>query len=297
MIRRLKLELAGRGIAVCTARPQGPASEPLATLALAPSESGERSIRLDIEVRDAVTAKRVGREIDLSSVPADGRPDVVALAADELLRASWAELALPRAPPPAVPLDPALRDRLTPKAARATGLPFFVSFIPRSEREIYGGESLEEGARVVDALGPDAILVNCVPAETAERCLDTLARATRRPIGCYPNAGHPDFDRGTWRPDQPLKIFMIGSDFEVRVWETLLRLPLGKATTYSDIAAHIGRPAAARAVGAAVGKNPISFVVPCHRVLGKGGSLCGYHWGLTRKRAILGWEAGVVGQE
>ncbi|MBN9020699.1 MAG: bifunctional helix-turn-helix domain-containing protein/methylated-DNA--[protein]-cysteine S-methyltransferase, partial [Rhizobiales bacterium] len=79
------------------------------------------------------------------------------------------------------------------------------------------------------------------------------------------------FDRGTWRPDQPLKIFMIGSDFEVRVWETLLRLPLGRATTYSDIAAHIGKPAAARAVGAAVGRNPISFVVPCHRVLGKGG--------------------------
>jgi AraC family transcriptional regulator of adaptative response/methylated-DNA-[protein]-cysteine methyltransferase len=102
------------------------------------------------------------------------------------------------------------------------------------------------------------------------------------------------FDRTTWRPDQPLRIFMIGSDFEIRVWETLLKLPLGKATTYSDIAAHIGKPAAARAVGAAIGKNPISFVVPCHRVLGKGGSLCGYHWGLTRKRAILGWEAGVV---
>ena len=74
------------------------------------------------------------------------------------------------------------------------------------------------------------------------------------------------------------------------------KLPLGKATTYSDIAAHIGRPTAARAVGTAVGTNPISFVVPCHRVLGKGGGLCGYHWGLTRKRAILGWEAGVVGQ-
>ena len=89
---------------------------------------------------------------------------------------------------------------------------------------------------------------------------------------------------------------MIGSDFELSVWETLLRLPLGAATTYSDIAARIGRPTAARAVGAAVGRNPISFVVPCHRVLGKGGSLCGYHWGLTRKQAILGWEAGVLGQ-
>ena len=102
------------------------------------------------------------------------------------------------------------------------------------------------------------------------------------------------FEPATWRPDQPLKIVMIGTDFEIRVWETLLKLPLGKATTYSDIAAHIGRPTAARAVGTAVGKNPISFVVPCHRVLGKGGGLCGYHWGLTRKRAIIGWEAGVA---
>jgi AraC family transcriptional regulator of adaptative response/methylated-DNA-[protein]-cysteine methyltransferase len=103
------------------------------------------------------------------------------------------------------------------------------------------------------------------------------------------------FDPSTWRPDQPLRIVMIGSDFELRVWETLLRLPIGKATTYSDIAAHLGKPSAARAVGSAVGKNPISFVVPCHRVLGKSGDLCGYHWGLTRKRAILGWEAGIVG--
>lgn len=101
------------------------------------------------------------------------------------------------------------------------------------------------------------------------------------------------FDRGAWRADRPLRIVMIGSDFEIRVWETLLKLPLGTATTYSDIAAHIGNAKAARAVGAAVGRNPLSFVVPCHRVLGRGGSLCGYHWGLTRKRAILGWEAGV----
>ena len=64
------------------------------------------------------------------------------------------------------------------------------------------------------------------------------------------------------------------------------------ATTYGEVASHIGKPSAARAVGTAVGKNPISFVVPCHRVIGKSGALIGYHWGLTRKRAILGWEAG-----
>jgi AraC family transcriptional regulator of adaptative response/methylated-DNA-[protein]-cysteine methyltransferase len=104
------------------------------------------------------------------------------------------------------------------------------------------------------------------------------------------------FDPATWRADQPLRVVMIGTDFELRVWDTLLKLPLGQATTYSDIASHIGRPSAARAVGTAVGRNPISFVVPCHRVLGKSGNLCGYHWGLTRKRAILGWEAGIIGQ-
>jgi AraC family transcriptional regulator of adaptative response/methylated-DNA-[protein]-cysteine methyltransferase len=102
------------------------------------------------------------------------------------------------------------------------------------------------------------------------------------------------FESERWKPDQPLRIVFIGSDFEIRVWETILRIPFGKASTYSDIASHIGKPKAARAVGAAVGKNPISFVVPCHRVLEKSGGLGGYHWGLTRKRAILGWEAGAM---
>lgn len=102
------------------------------------------------------------------------------------------------------------------------------------------------------------------------------------------------FDSSQWRADQPLRIVMIGTDFEVRVWETLLRIPMGRASTYSDIARRLGKPQAARAVGAAVGKNPMSFVVPCHRVLGKSGDITGYHWGLTRKRAMLGWEAGRV---
>jgi AraC family transcriptional regulator of adaptative response/methylated-DNA-[protein]-cysteine methyltransferase len=69
---------------------------------------------------------------------------------------------------------------------------------------------------------------------------------------------------------------------------------MGRATTYSDIAKKVCTVKAARAVGAAVGKNPIAFVVPCHRVIGKAGDLTGYHWGLTRKRAMLGWEAGQV---
>ena len=102
------------------------------------------------------------------------------------------------------------------------------------------------------------------------------------------------FDPKLWRPDQPLRIVLLGTDFEVRVWETLLKIPMGRFTTYSDIAEKLAKPKAARAVGAAVGKNPVSFVVPCHRVIGKSGELTGYHWGLTRKRAMLGWEAGQV---
>lgn len=102
------------------------------------------------------------------------------------------------------------------------------------------------------------------------------------------------FNPSAWRAEQPVRIVFIGTEFETRVWQTLLKVPLGRATTYSDIAEHIGNPKASRAVGAAVGRNPISFVVPCHRVLGKSGGLCGYHWGLTRKQAILGWEAGLI---
>ncbi|WP_292551721.1 bifunctional helix-turn-helix domain-containing protein/methylated-DNA--[protein]-cysteine S-methyltransferase [Mesorhizobium sp.] len=124
--------------------------------------------------------------------------------------------------------------------------------------------------------------------------------------GRWPNAAYVEdmsstapyaariFDPRLWRADQPLRVVMIGTDFQLRVWEALLRIPMGKACTYSSIAASIGAPSASRAVGAAVGANPMSFVVPCHRALGKSGALTGYHWGLTRKRAILGWEAGQV---
>jgi len=112
----------------------------------------------------------------------------------------------------------------------------------------------------------------------------------RDDAGVAPFAAHI-FDTEQWRPERPLRVVLIGTDFEIRVWKTLLAIPFGRTTTYSCVASHIGAPRAARAVGAAVGRNPISFVVPCHRVVGRSGDLTGYHWGLTRKRAILGWEA------
>ncbi len=119
------------------------------------------------------------------------------------------------------------------------------------------------------------------------------AQYTENSSATAPYAAHVFADKN-FRPNQPLRITFIGTDFEIRVWETLLKIPMGQATTYGDIAGSVGSPKAARAVGAAVGKNPISFVVPCHRVIGKSGALTGYHWGLTRKKAILGWEAGRV---
>ncbi len=88
----------------------------------------------------------------------------------------------------------------------------------------------------------------------------------------------------------PLALLVRGTNFQVKVWEALLRIPAGTVTTYEDVAASIGSPRAVRAVGTAVGRNPVAFVIPCHRVLRNTGALGGYHWGLERKRAMLAWE-------
>jgi AraC family transcriptional regulator, regulatory protein of adaptative response / methylated-DNA-[protein]-cysteine methyltransferase len=90
----------------------------------------------------------------------------------------------------------------------------------------------------------------------------------------------------------PIRLVLIGTDFEVRTWRALLNVPVGRAVSYATIAQAIGCPKASRAVGGAVGRNPLAFVVPCHRVRRGDGGLGGYHWNVTRKRAIIGWEAG-----
>jgi len=86
------------------------------------------------------------------------------------------------------------------------------------------------------------------------------------------------------------QLHLIGAPFQIKVWEALLSIPTGHVTTYSDIAQAIGNPFAARAVGTAVGRNPVSWLIPCHRALRKSGGLGGYHWGLGVKRAMLAWE-------
>lgn len=87
------------------------------------------------------------------------------------------------------------------------------------------------------------------------------------------------------------KLHMIGAPLQLKVWEALLMIPPGQVTTYSEIAQSIGKPKAVRAVGTAVGRNPVSLLIPCHRALRKSGALGGYHWGLPVKRAMLAWES------
>ncbi|MHA3913234.1 methylated-DNA--[protein]-cysteine S-methyltransferase [Halovulum sp. GXIMD14793] len=87
------------------------------------------------------------------------------------------------------------------------------------------------------------------------------------------------------------QLHLIGAPFQLKVWEALLRIPTGHVTTYSEIAQSVGNPKAVRAVGTAVGRNPVSWLIPCHRALRKSGALGGYHWGLPLKRALLAWEA------
>ncbi len=90
--------------------------------------------------------------------------------------------------------------------------------------------------------------------------------------------------------DNATPLHLIGAPFQIKVWEALLQVPTGTVTTYSEIATAIGSPKAVRAVGTAVGRNPVSWLIPCHRALRKSGELGGYHWGLNRKRAMLAWE-------
>ena len=89
----------------------------------------------------------------------------------------------------------------------------------------------------------------------------------------------------------PLRLFAKGTPFQIQVWRALMRVPAGAATSYGDLAAELGRPGAARAVGRACGANRIAILIPCHRVIRETGAIGGYHWGLERKQAVLAWES------
>ncbi|MDR7020186.1 bifunctional transcriptional activator/DNA repair enzyme AdaA [Aeromonas salmonicida] len=113
-----------------------------------------------------------------------------------------------------------------------------------------------------------------------------LREATSRTQGVI----HTMFD-GSKTPDRPISLHVSGTNFQISVWRALLQIPPAKVVSYAQVASAVGNPKAARAVGLAVGANPIAFVIPCHRVIQQNGKLGGYHWGTTRKQAIHAWEA------
>lgn len=94
-----------------------------------------------------------------------------------------------------------------------------------------------------------------------------------------------------WNTLAKIKLHLKGTDFQLKVWETLLKIPMGQLSTYGSVAEHIKNPNASRAVGTAIGSNPVAFLIPCHRVIQSTGAIGGYMWGNTRKTAIIGWEA------
>lgn len=118
----------------------------------------------------------------------------------------------------------------------------------------------------------------------------------------FPNAAYtqcPDrkqedalsvFNRDWSKPDE-IKLHLKGTSFQLKVWETLLEIPAGGLTTYADLATKSGHEGACRAVGTAIGRNPVAFLIPCHRVIKATGDIGNYHWGEVRKEAIIGWEA------
>jgi len=152
--------------------------------------------------------------------------------------------------------------------------PFGEGFLARTERGVCGLAFVDSGGRrsVIEDYRsrlPDARFR--LDAESARR----MARQIFRPR----------------RPPERLILDLRGSNFQIKVWEALLRIPPGALASYGDVAAAIGRPAATRAVASAVARNPVSYLIPCHRVIRGTGAFGEYRWGAARKKTILGWEA------
>lgn len=97
-----------------------------------------------------------------------------------------------------------------------------------------------------------------------------------------------------WTKLNTIKLHLKGTDFQLKVWESLLTIPMGKLSTYGSLAGKIGHPNASRAVGTAIGSNPVAFLIPCHRVIQSSGNIGGYMWGTDRKQLMIGWESSQV---
>jgi len=158
--------------------------------------------------------------------------------------------------------------------------PFGRCLLAQTERGICGLSFVQDEA-------PETLLVkNLLARWPGARVVDNPKSTARfvKQIFAFPEHHEP----------APLHLFVRGTNFQIQVWQALIRIPFGKAVTYEDIARHIGMPTASRAVGNAVGSNPIPFLIPCHRVIRKLGEFGNYGEGPERKKAIIGWEAALI---
>jgi AraC family transcriptional regulator of adaptative response/methylated-DNA-[protein]-cysteine methyltransferase len=158
--------------------------------------------------------------------------------------------------------------------------PFGECLIARTERGICWLSFARDGNRQAAIAEFTAAWKNARIVEDGERTRLLIARI---------------YDPALWNRSSPLPVLVKGTNFQIKVWEALLKIPVGTVVTYEDIALYIGFPKAVRAVGNAVGKNPVSFVIPCHRVVRKTAEFGNYGGGPERKKAMLGWEASLVG--
>ena len=132
--------------------------------------------------------------------------------------------------------------------------------------------------------------------ETLLRTAWPAATLQHDPAAVQPLADRifPVLGQASTQPDQPVSVLVRGTSFQLKVWEALLRIPEGQLVSYDQLAQAIGLPTASRAVGTAIGSNPIGYLIPCHRVIKKTGLFGQYRWGAERKQAMLGWEAARV---
>ncbi|HHQ4734883.1 bifunctional transcriptional activator/DNA repair enzyme AdaA [Aeromonas veronii] len=153
--------------------------------------------------------------------------------------------------------------------------PFGQAFVALTPRGVCNFSFLDEKA-------PEAPLTTLARSWPEARLQEAPSRTQ--------NVINTMFD-GSKAPDRPISLHVSGTNFQISVWRALLQIPPAKVVSYAQVASAVGNPKAARAVGLAVGANPVALMIPCHRVIQQNGKLGGYHWGETRKQAIHTWEA------
>jgi AraC family transcriptional regulator of adaptative response/methylated-DNA-[protein]-cysteine methyltransferase len=165
-----------------------------------------------------------------------------------------------------------------------------------------GGQALSINYSFADTMFGDIIIASTPKGICHLAFSDNEQQALANLHTAFPNAAFKEMTdllhqqalhvfKKDWRALNQIKLHLKGTPFQIKVWESLLKIPMGKFTTYGNLAQHLQNPKASRAVGSAIGDNPIAFIIPCHRVIQSTGIFGQYHWGSLRKTAILGWEA------